>query len=470
MEISMEKENKMGVMPVRKLLVAMSLPMMFSMLVQAMYNIVDSIFISRVSEAALTAVSLAFPLQMLMIAFSVGTAVGINSLLARRLGQKNREEARKVAETGIALMMLTYIVFGTIGLFLPRTFIGLFTKDPALLQMGSDYLGICMTFSFGIFLSIACEKIIQGTGETLSAMAIQLIGAVINIILDPILIFGLLGFPAMGIKGAAYATVMGQIGSMALGAVLLKRNPFITVRFLKARLNRRISKDIYNVGLPSIIMQSIGTVMTSAMNMILISFTPTATTVFGAYFKIQSFVFMPVFGLNSGLIPIVGYNFGARNRVRIHQAVKHGVIIATGIMFIGFMAFQLFPGALLSIFKPSEEMMSIGTVAFRRISWSFLFAGGAIMLSGVFQGVGDGIYSMYISITRQLLVLIPGAWLLGRLFGLEAVWLSFIISECISAMLSITLFQRESRKLRGLEPPPDTEGEKGQRNKERQGI
>jgi len=445
------KENKMGTMPVGKLLVSMSIPMMFSMLIQALYNIVDSIFISRVSEAALTAVSLAFPLQTLMIAFAVGTSVGINSLLARRLGEKRPEEAEKVAGNGLVLMLFTYLVFAFIGITLTNTFMKMFTDDPDLIKMGDQYLGICMTFSFGIFFSVGCEKIIQGTGETMISMMIQLVGAVVNIILDPIMIFGLLGCPALGVRGAAIATVIGQIASMIFGMIMVRRNKFVKVRFLKARFSRSITRETYRVGLPSIVMQAIGTVMTSAMNMILISFTPTATTVFGAYFKLQSFVFMPIFGLNSGLIPIVGYNFGARRFDRIRQVAKIGIIIATTVMAVGFLLFQLLPVQLLSLFNASENMTAIGIKAFRTISWSFLLAGTGIMLSGVFQGVGDGIYSMFVSITRQLVFLIPSAWLLGRIFGLDYVWYSFIISEAFSATLSILFYRRENRKFKALE-------------------
>ncbi|MDY4889083.1 MAG: MATE family efflux transporter [Sphaerochaetaceae bacterium] len=448
------KENKMGTMPVGKLLISMSIPMMFSMLIQALYNIVDSIFIARVSESALTAVSLAFPLQMLMISFAVGTSVGVNSLLARRLGERRKEEAEKVAGNGIVLLFLTYLAFLIIGICFTDPFMKMFTDDAELITMGNQYLKICMIFSFGIFISIACEKIIQGTGETMVSMLIQLVGAVVNIILDPILIFGLFGIPALGVRGAAIATVIGQIASMIAGIILVRRNKYVKVRFLKARFNPGISKETYKVGLPSIIMQAIGTIMTSAMNLILISFTPTATTVFGAYFKLQSFVFMPIFGLNSGFIPIVGYNFGARNFGRIHRTVKVGILIAVLIMAFGFGIFQLFPQLLLSFFNPSQAMLDIGVVALRSISWSFILAGIQIMLSGVFQGTGDGIYSMICSITRQLVFLIPSSWILGKLFGLDMVWYGFIISEAASLTLSLFFFSKEIKRFKQIEAEP----------------
>lgn len=443
-------ENKMGVMPVGKLLISMSIPMMFSMLIQALYNIVDSVFVSRVSEAALTSVSLAFPLQTLMIAFSVGTSVGINSLLARRLGEKRPQEALKVAGNGVILMVITYVVFALIGIFFSEGFIKLFTEDTELITLGSQYLSIVMTCSFGVFIAVVCEKIMQGTGDTMGAMFVQLLGAVINLILDPIMIFGLFGFPALGVRGAAIATVIGQIGSMVLGIILVRKNKYVPLRFHKARFSAAITKETYKVGFPSIIMQSIGTIMTSAMNMILISFTPTATTVFGAYFKLQSFIFMPVFGLNSGMVPIAGYNFGAKNGDRIRQTVRLGVIIATCIMVVGFTLFQLFPQVLLGFFNASENMLAIGTVAFRTISWSFLAAGACIMLSGLFQAVGDGIYSMLLSITRQLVVLIPCAWIFSRLFGLDQVWLSFIVSEVVSLTMAIIFYRKEIRKFANL--------------------
>lgn len=444
-------ENKMGTMPVGRLLITMSLPMMFSMLIQALYNIVDSIFISRVSEEALTAVSLAFPLQRLMIAFSVGTSVGINSLLARRLGERNRPGAEKVAGNGIAIMFLTYILFALVGLTASRAYMEIFTPDPDLVSMGHQYLSICMILSFGHFYSILFEKLIQATGDTLSSMLVQLLGAVVNLIFDPIFIFGLLGLPAMGVRGAAAATVLGQICSMFLGVFILRRNRFITVRFRQARLDRKISLETYKVGVPSIIMQGIGTLTSSGMNKILISFSPVATTVFGAYSKLESFVFMPIFGINNGLIPIVGYNFGARRYDRIKRAAKVGIILSTCIMGTGMAVFAFFPQALLSLFAPSALMMEIGIVAFRRISACFVFAGISIMLSGVFQGVGDGSFSMMNSIARQLVVLLPSAWLFGRLWGLESVWLCFITSEVVSLSLTLVFYSIELRKFKRLE-------------------
>ncbi|MBO4388983.1 MAG: MATE family efflux transporter [Spirochaetales bacterium] len=445
-------ENKMGTMSVGRLLLSMSIPMMFSMLIQALYNIIDSIYIARLSEKALTAVSLAFPLQSLMISFAVGTSVGVNSLIARRLGEQKRCEAEKAAGNGIVLMLFTWAVFGVLGLLLPARFIGLFTSDALLVDLGSTYLGICMVFSFGVFLSVVFEKIIQATGETTIAMLMQLIGAVINIILDPILIFGIKGLvPSMGIAGAAIATVTGQIGSMVFGLVMVRKNRFITVRILKSRFDRKITGETYKVGLPSIIMQAMGTVMTSGMNAILIQFHEIATTVFGAYFKLQSFVFLPVFGLNSGLTPIVGYNFGARRPRRIRRAVRYAIMLALGMMLTGLAVFHLIPGLLLDLFNASDLMKSVGLHALRRISLAFPLAGICIVFNGVFQGVGDGIYSMLVSIVRQLGILIPTAWILGRLFGLEAVWFAFVIAETVALAISTVFYLKERRRFHNLE-------------------
>ena len=440
-------ENKLGIMPVGKLLAVMSVPTMFSMLIQALYNIVDSIFVSHYSEKALTAVSLAFPMQMLMFSFAIGTSVGICSVISRRLGERRYDEAQKAAQSGYTLELILMIVFVLIGAFLSRPFFKLYTNDEELVQMSTTYIRICMMLSVGSFMNVYCEKALQSTGDTIHPMIIQASGAIFNVIFDPILIFGYLGFPAMGIAGAAIATVAGQIFAMVLGIVFLKRNKSLNVKLLRPRLDGPSVKDIVKVGLPAVIMQGIGTIMTSLMNAILITFDVLATTVFGVYFKLQSFVFMPIFGMNSGLMPILGYNYGAKNRPRMMKALKLGVVFAFIFMSMGTLLFNLFPDALLGLFNASDALKSLGEVALRLISLSFPLAAISIILGALFQAMGDGFYSMIISIVRQLFILIPCAWLFGKLFGLNAVWFAFLTAEVFALVLSLIFFRRELRKL-----------------------
>ena len=440
-------ENKLGIMPVGKLLAVMSVPTMFSMLIQALYNIVDSIFVSHYSEKALTAVSLAFPMQMLMFSFAIGTSVGICSVISRRLGERRFDEAQKAAQSGYTLELILMVAFVLIGAFLSRPFFKLYTDDEELVQMSTTYIQICMMLSVGSFMNVYCEKALQSTGDTIHPMIIQASGAIFNVIFDPILIFGYLGFPAMGIAGAAIATVAGQIFAMVLGIIFLKRNKSLNVKLLRPRLDGPSVKDIVKVGLPAVIMQGIGTIMTSLMNAILITFDVLATTVFGVYFKLQSFVFMPIFGMNSGLMPILGYNYGAKNRPRMMKALKLGVVFAFIFMTLGTLLFNLFPDALLGLFNASNALKSLGEVALRLISLSFPLAAVSIILGALFQAMGDGYYSMIISIIRQLFILIPCAWLFGKLFGLNAVWFSFLTAEVFALVLSLIFFRRELRKL-----------------------
>ena len=440
-------ENKLGIMPVGKLLVVMSVPTMFSMLIQALYNIVDSIFVSHYSEKALTAVSLAFPMQMLMFSFAIGTSVGVCSVISRRLGEGRLEEAQKAAQTGYTIELMLMVVFMLIGAFLSKPFIRLYTEDAELITMTSTYLRICLMISIGSFVNVFCEKALQSTGDTIHPMIIQASGAIFNVIFDPILIFGYLGFPALGVAGAAYATVAGQIFAMFMGIVFLKRNRHLNVRLLRPRLYKDSAKDIIKVGLPAVIMQGIGTIMTSLMNAILITFDVLATTVFGVYFKLQSFVFMPIFGMNSGLMPILGYNYGAKNKPRMMMALKLGVVFAFIFMSLGTLIFNLFPDALLGLFNASDSLKSLGEVALRLISLSFPLAAISIILGALFQAMGDGFYSMIVSIVRQLFILIPCAWLFGKLFGLNAVWFSFLTAEVFALVLSLFFFRKELRKI-----------------------
>lgn len=449
-----KKENKMGVMPISRLLIDMSWPIMLSMLVQAMYNIVDSIYVSRLGENGLAALSLAFPIQNLIIAVGVGTAIGVNSLLARKLGERRLDDANAAAENGLFLSFLSWIIFLVFGLFFCRPFFASFTANEEIISMGVDYLSICTILSIGIFITITTERIMQATGKTIYTMFTQGSGAIINILLDPVLIFGWFGLPAMGITGAAVATVLGQLFGMVLSLYLNARfNREIRIRIRGYRPNWRVIKEIYVVGLPSIVMQSISSVMTVGLNKILIVFSETAVAVFGVYFKLQSFIFMPVFGLNNAMVPIVGYNFGARNRDRIVRTIELTACYAMGIMTLGVLIFFFFPDKLLTLFDASPDMLQIGVPALRIICVSFFGAAIGITFSSAFQAIGKGVYSLMMSVCRQLLVILPAAWVLGKIWGLNAVWFSFLIAEIVSLILAIFMYRRVYRmEIRDLKP------------------
>jgi putative MATE family efflux protein len=437
------KENKMGTMPIPKLLISMSLPMMLSMLVQALYNVVDSIFVSRINESALTAVSLAFPIQNLMIAVASGTAVGINALLSRSLGEKNQKSANLSATNGIFLELVFYVLFALFGATCSHLFFASQTSHPEIVKYGQDYMFFITVCSFGAFLQIGFERLLQSTGKTFYTMITQGTGAIINIILDPILIFGLFGMPRLEVAGAAIATVTGQIVAMLLAIFFnLRKNHDIALSFRKFKPHMKTIKVIFQVGVPSIIMMAIGSVMTFGFNKILLMFSSTAAAVFGVYFKLNSFVFMPVFGLNNGMIPIIAYNYGARNKKRITETIKLSICLAVGIMLVGVLLFQFIPQDLLLLFNASSDMLSIGVPALRIISVSFAFAGYCIIVSSVFQALGNGVYSLWISIARQLVTLLPIAYLFAMVFGLHAVWWSFPLAEIVSVLLSSLLFKR----------------------------
>lgn len=441
------QENKMGTMPVAKLLITMSAPMMISMIVQACYNIVDSIFVSQLSENALNAVSLAFPLQQLMIAVCGGTAVGMNALLSQALGAKKFDRANRVANTGIFLFAVSCIAFVIIGLVGARPFFIMQTDVEEIIEYGTDYATICLSLSVGIFGQFCFEKILQATGRTFLTMITHLVGAITNIILDPILIFGLLGFPRLEVAGAAIATVTGQIAAAILAINFnVKLNPEVHISRKLIRWDNKIVKDIYKIGLPSIIMQSIGSVMTFCLNKILIAFTTTATAVFGAYFKLQSFIFMPIFGLNNGMVPIIAYNYGAKNLQRIKKTVTLSITIAMSIMTLGLIAFEAIPHILLSFFNASEEMLTIGVPALRIIGIHFVFAGFCIIAGSVCQAIGNPAHSLIVSVCRQLLVLLPVAWLLAQIKRLELVWFAFPIAECVSLILSGIFLSKTMRR------------------------
>lgn len=432
-------ENKMGTMPVGKLLIQMAVPMMISMTVQALYNIVDSYFVAQINQNALTAVSFAFPIQSLMIAFATGTGVGINSLLSMRLGQKNFQAVNQTAENGIFLSICTTIVFIIMGCTIPQMYFESQTQDLQIIQYGVSYLKICLIGSVGLFVGIIFERLLQSTGRTLFSMIAQLSGALTNIIFDPIMIFGLFGCPAFGIGGAALATVMGQIVTLIVAIILnVKKNHEIKFAFKHFRPSLPIIGQIYRVGVPSILLASIGSVMTYFMNKILGSFSMTAVAVFGIYFKLQSFVFMPVFGMNNALVPIIAYNFGARHKRRIINTIKAGMLIGLVIMTLGTLAFEIFPTRLLSIFKASTELLFIGTKALRIIGIHFPVAAVCIVCMSVFQSLGRGVMSMTASFTRQIIVLLPAAYLLSLTGDVNNIWWSFPIAEIASLIISAT--------------------------------
>lgn len=433
-------ENKMGTMPIGKLLFNMSLPMMISMLVQALYNIVDSIFVAKLSENALTAVSLAFPLQTLLIAVGTGTGVGMNALLSKSLGEKNFKKANATASNAAILYFFSYLVFFILGFTIVRPFYAsqIGNADQEIMELGIEYLSTVMIFSFGLLAQVFFERLLTSTGRTIFSMTSQLTGAITNIILDPILIFGLLGAPKMGVTGAAVATVIGQcVAALVAGFCNHRYNHDVKLKFHGFRLDFHIIGTIYAVGIPTIIMQSIGSVMTYCMNRILIEFSSTATAVFGVYFKLQSFFFMPVFGLNNGITPIIAYNYGAGQRKRMLKTIKLSMLVAFCLTFIGFLCFEGIPQILLGMFNASDEMLTIGVPALRIIGIHYLIAWFCIIAGTVFQALGKAVFSMIVSIMRQLFVLVPAAYILASIGGLHAVWWSFPIAEIISLIVSV---------------------------------
>jgi len=446
-------ENKMGTMPIGKLLANMAIPMMVSMLVQAFYNVVDSVYVSQLNENALSAISLAFPLQNLMIAFGSGTAVGTNALLSRALGAKRHDLVDRAANTSIFLMFCNFAVFCVLGLTLSRSFFLAQTDVSQIVEYGTSYTSICLGASIGIFAQFCFERLLQSTGRTKLAMYTQITGAVINIILDPILIFGRLGFPRMEVAGAALATVIGQIVAAILAIWMnLKYTPDVRIRPSHIRFHWDTVKEIYRVGIPSIVMMSISSVMNFGLNQILIAFSTTATAVFGVYFKLQSFVFMPVFGLNNGMVPIIAYNYGAQKPERIHKTIRLGMVYAVAIMVVGLLVFQLIPKELLLMFDASDAMLEIGAPALRIMSLAFVFAGIGIVSGSSCQAFGYSVYSMLISIARQIVVLIPAAYLLSLTGVLRSIWFAFPIAEIFSLILSL-FFLRTTLKKTGMALP-----------------
>ncbi len=436
------QENKMGVMPIKKLLITMSLPMMISMLVQALYNIVDSIFVSQLCEEAMTAVTLVFPMQNLMVSLAMGTGVGVNAILSKALGEKKYEDANSAANTGLLLNFIHFIIFLFVGLFLSKAFVMSQNDDPVIVGYGIDYMKVISVLSFGCFFQIMLERLLQSTGRTSLSMISQTAGAVINMILDPIMIFGLFGFPRLEVAGAALATCIGQMCASLIGLTLnIKANRDITLsisRIIKPRAD--IVGRIYFVGIPSTLMMAIGSVMTYFMNKITGKFSSTAQTVFGIYFKLQSFFFMPVFGLNNGLIPVLAYNYGLGDKKRIKEALRFSVCVAVSIMLAGTVLFELIPQVFLQMFKPSEELLRLGIPALRIIGLHYPLAAVAIVLGSVFQAFSKSYFSLFVSLGRQLVILIPVAWLLSMTGSVTNVWWSFPISEVVSLMLTVLFF------------------------------
>lgn len=457
------KENKMGVRPVGRLLFTMALPMALSMLVQALYNVVDSTFVAKISDVnqdALNAVSLAFPVQNIMIGVATGIAVGVNALLSRGLGEKNREEVNRSALNGLFLALCGTVLAALFGIFGAEAFMRSQTHNQAVIDYGTTYIRIITIVSFGIFGEIIFERLLQSTGRTAYTLITQGTGAVINIILDPILIFGLCGMPRMEVAGAAVATVAGQIVAFVLALLLnLRRNPDVNLKLRGFRPDGRMIRRILGIGVPSMIMVAIGSVMYYGFNRILMRFEAVqaglgelGTAVFGAYFKLQSFIFMPVFGINNAVLAIAAYNYGARKPKRIMQVTRCGAFGAMCLMLLGVAAFQLFPEKLLALFNANEQMLSVGVPALRRLSLPFLFAGPCIIFGGVFQALGKSVYSMIVSLARQIIVLLPAAYLLSLTEEISAVWFAFPIAEiaslAVSIVMMLTLYRKKIKPLR----------------------
>ena len=447
-----ENMNKLANMDVKKLLIKMSLPAMISMIVQALYNIVDSMFVAKISEQALTALSLAFPIQMVIIAIFVGLGVGINSFMSRKLGEGNKDEAVNTAEHGLIIGVTIWSLLAVSSFFVPQLFFKLFTDDAIVLEYATKYIRIIMLFSFGNIITSVCMNILRATGDMISSMKIQLLGAITNIILDPFLIFGLFFFPELGVVGAAIATVIGQLVAMIFALILvLKNKNGLVLNISKFHFSKKITEEIFRVAIPSMFMQLLGSIMITGINLILAGFSGTSMAVFGAYFKLQSFIYMPVFGLTQGMMPIIGFNYGAKNNKRVFSTIKYSAIYSTLIMLIGIIIFQLFPRPLLSIFSSTDEMYRIGVQCIRIISIGYLFSGGGIIFSVFFQAIGKATISLVISFLRQIIVLLPAALILSKLFGLTGVWIAFPISELLTFTIAGIITLNVTNKMKNTE-------------------
>ena len=439
--------NKMGEMPVKKLLLDMGIPMMISMMVQALYNVVDGIFVARISENALTAVSMAFPMQNLIIAFSVGNGVGINALLSRALGSGDPDRANRVAKNGLFLQGLSYLLFLMLGIFAAEPFMKSQSTDAEIISFGVTYLHIVLCLSLFVFGEISFERLLQSTGRTKYSMYTQLCGAIFNIVFDPILIFGLLGFPAMGIAGAAAATVGGQAFGMIVGLILnRKKNPEINLSMKGFRPSGEMIGEMCRVSVPSIAMPAVFSTTVFFMDLILKKFSSTAVAVLGVYFKLESIVFMPVFGLNNAIVPIIAFNYGADRADRVHETLKYGLIYVSSFLLAGFLLMQLIPDKMMLLFNAGDNMLKLGVPALRIISLSFIFAGVGIVFSSGCQAFGYATYSLLIAVARQFVVLLPVAWLLSLTGNLSNVWYSYLVAEVVSVTLAVPLLGRAMKK------------------------
>lgn len=438
-----QERNKMAAVPVRRLLFTMSLPLMLSMVMEALYNVVDSLFISRIGENAITALSLAFPVQLLVVSITVGTGVGVGAILSRLLGEGDRRGVNAAAMNGIFLAVLTYALFLLFGLFCAGSYYASQTDDAEIYRYGVDYLSVCMIWSFGGVGQITFQRLLQSTGRTALSMASQLVGALLNIVLDPILIFGLCGAPAFGVKGAAAATVIGQITALALAVYFnLRMNKEISFDLRGFRPSLSMIRKIYAIGAPAIVMQSLNSLMAFGVNLILIGLSSTAVAAFGIYIKVQNFVFMPAFGLNNAVIAIAAFNYGARNEPRIRETIKYGMLYAAAIMLAGMFAVQLFALPILRLFDASPELLSMGGRAMRIISVSYIFTAYMLIAQGVYQALGNGVYSLAVTLLRVVVVLLPLLWAFSVMFPLKDVWWAFVISEIISTLVSALLLRR----------------------------
>lgn len=443
--------NILGVENIGSLICKMSIPIMFSMMVMALYNVVDSIFISHYSAKYLASLSIVFPLQMGIIAVCLGTAIGINSLTSRYLGAGNTDKANKVAITGMWLEIISSLVFILFGIFFSGVFANAFSSDPEIINGTKAYLSICLIISTPLMFSSVIERLMQAEGDSIHPMIVQIVSALINIVLDPVFIFGIGPFPEMGVAGAALATVLGQIVGCIIGYIFYRRINILSARIhnlIKFKPEKQTIKEIYKVALPSIVLQGLTSISTLLMNIIVVAFSEIAVAVFGLYFKVQSFLYMPLFGLNSGVIPIVGYNYGARNKDRVIKTMKISMTIGCSVMLLGTLLFQFFPNLILSPFKTTEEMSKIAYIAFRIISIGFIFSAVAIVINGFFMGIGAGVSAMSVNLARQLILLVPLAFFLSKTaLGISGVWIAFPISEVLSTILAYALFIKERNKI-----------------------
>lgn len=444
----MSSSNAMGTRPVLPLLLSMSVPPMISMLIQSMYNVVDSIFVARLSQNALTAVSLAFPLQNLVLAVAVGLGVGLNACIARSLGAGEPERANDAAAHGLVFTTIHALLFVLVGIFGTRPFLQMFTTDPEVLEMGCQYSYIVICLSFGSLYHIFIEKIFQATGNMVVPMILQGVGAIINIVLDPILIFGLFGLPALGVPGAAIATVAGQMTACALAVILfVKSSCPVRIRMKGFRLKGPVTAQIYGVAVPSGLMVALPSLLVGMLNAILASFSQTAVAVFGAYFKLQTFVYMPASGLVQGMRPIMSFNYGAGRRDRMHQILRSSLLVTGGIMLVGWLLFTLLPGPIMALFGADAEMSAMGASALRIISLGFVVSTIGFVLAGAFEALGKGVQSLTVSMIRQLIVIPPLAWVLSGPFDLAGVWASFPIAEALAAVVAVVLYRHTMKRL-----------------------